>query len=332
MQSSRYAPSPTLAPGSRMLRLMVAFGRIQQSLPTVTSPRARRRARPPRRARRARDRRCWQKGGLGRSRRPIRTSLASRLVSSLSPYPRARRTGPSGRPEACLCPSSRNPPRSRRSAPRSRGTSGERLWRSRRRSPPVHNRGPRLEDVDAGVGEGAYGLLGVRLLLEAQDGSLFVYVDHAELRGVRDPVERYGGKSPFLFMEGYKLAYVHVRQGVARDDDESVVEVCGEAFDAPGRPEELFFPAQVNGHAVHRRLLAVGLEQHIRHVVDVDVELPYAVGGQEAEDMLDYGGVRHRGHRLGDLAGERVQTRPLSRRQSHSLHIRPPQPSSRGAC
>ena len=145
-------------------------------------------------------------------------------------------------------------------------------------------------------------------------------------------MERYGGKSPFLFMEGYKLAYVHVRQGVARDDDESVVEVCGEAFDAPSRPEELFFPAQVNGHAVHRRLLAVGLEQRVSHVVDVDVDLPYAVGGQEEEDMLDYGGVRDWGHRLGDLAGVWVQKRPHSRRQRQWLQFRSSPPPSRGAC
>src|SRR5215211_3361214 len=161
---------------------------------------------------------------------------------------------------------------------------------------------PRFQDVDAGVGQRADRLLRVRLLLEPQDVPLAIHLDHPELRSVVDPMQRYGGQSAPLLVEGDELLDVHIRQGVARDDDEGVVEPLGEALDAAGRAPQLVFPAQVDLHAVGPRLLAVSLQQGVGQVVDVDVDLLYAVGGEKVEDVLDYGGVHDRSHGFGNLS------------------------------
>ena len=51
-----------------------------------------------------------------------------------------------------------------------------------------------------------------------------VHLDHPELRGVVDPAQGYGGQGALLLVELHQLPDVHVRQRVARDDDEGVVE------------------------------------------------------------------------------------------------------------
>src|ERR687897_3821484 len=58
--------------------------------------------------------------------------------------------------------------------------------------------GPRLEDVDARVRQGAYGLLGAWLLLETLDVSLLIDLDHPELGGVVDAPQGYRGQGAFL--------------------------------------------------------------------------------------------------------------------------------------
>ena len=50
-------------------------------------------------------------------------------------------------------------------------------------------------------------------------------------------------------------------------------------------------------------LLAVGFEEGVCEVVDVHVNLVYAVFREEAEDVADDGGVHDRGEGLRDLAG-----------------------------
>src|SRR5918997_832969 len=179
---------------------------------------------------------------------------------------------------------------------------------------------PRFEDVDARVRQGAYGLLGARLLLETLDVSLLVDLDHPELRGVINPPQGYGGQRAFLPVKLDQSLYVYVRQRVARDDDEGVVEPVGQTLHSPRRAQELLFPLQAYSHAVHPGLLAVGFQKRIGQVVDIYVHLLDAVAGQEVEDVLDNRGVHHRGHGLGDLTGKREEPGSLARRQSHRFH------------
>src|SRR3712207_3355595 len=135
--------------------------------------------------------------------------------------------------------------------------------------------------------------------------------------GVVDAVESYGRESLLLLVEGDELAQVHVGEGVAGDYHEGVVEPVRQALHAAGRALELFLPAQGDGHAVDLRGLAVGGEQGVGQVVDVDVDLLYTVAGQQAEDVLDDRGVHDRGHGLGDLAGEREEPRALKIGRAH---------------
>src|SRR5215218_7271512 len=53
----------------------------------------------------------------------------------------------------------------------------------------------------------------------------------------------------------------------------------------------------------------------------VDTPIIEHIFGQEAEDVLDYGGVHDRSHGLGDLARQREEPGPLAGRKRHSLHL-----------
>src|ERR671911_2116771 len=95
--------------------------------------------------------------------------------------------------------------------------------------------GPGLEDVDTRVRQGAYGLFGPWLLLKTLDVSLLVDLDHPELRGVIDPPQGYSSQGALLPVILHQLPYVYVRQRVARDDDEGIIEPVSQALHAPRR-------------------------------------------------------------------------------------------------
>ena len=112
-------------------------------------------------------------------------------------------------------------------------------------------------------------------------------------------------------------ADVDVRERVAGDHEERLAreEVLAVAHSAGG-PEELGLKAV--GDAV-----AEIVTDRIGEVMEVRDDFVRPVPLEEVEDVRHHGPVEDGHHRLGDLVGERTQTRAEARSKNHRLHRKP---------
>ena len=118
---------------------------------------------------------------------------------------------------------------------------------------------------------------------------------------------------PGLPVPGGERRQVDVRERVSGDHQERLV-----AEEVRARPHAA-------GGTQQLRLVAVGdalaevLADRVGEVVQVGDHLVEPVPVEQVEDVLHHRPVEHRHHRLGDLVGQRAQTRAEPRREDHRL-------------
>jgi hypothetical protein len=144
--------------------------------------------------------------------------------------------------------------------------------------------------------------------------------DHdPELEGVLDVLERDRGGGAGLAVRVDERGEVDVGEHVARDDEERVVELVRRVADRPRGAERAVFRRVAHGDpevGAVAEVVAdlVGEERHR------DDDLVEPVLRQQPDDVLHHGLVHQRHHRLGGVAGERAQPRPLTTGHDHRLH------------
>ena len=107
----------------------------------------------------------------------------------------------------------------------------------------------RLDHVDAGVDRVREDFAPRWLLEELRDAPVLAGDHDAVLERIRDVVERERDGGLALAMEGDDLREVDVRQGVAGDHDEGVIEGVADLTDGSAGPERRFLDAVLQAHA-----------------------------------------------------------------------------------
>jgi hypothetical protein len=164
----------------------------------------------------------------------------------------------------------------------------------------------RLEQVDPAVAEIGQGVGRVGLLLEAGDPAVVVVQHDAVLARVVDLLDRERGDAAGRAMAGQERPDVDVGQCVAGDDEERL------------GAEEVLALAHAACRARELRLVDVldrvaeVVADRVREVMQVGDDPIDALATQVIDDVSHHRPVEHRDHRLGDLVGQRAQTRAQS--------------------
>ena len=163
----------------------------------------------------------------------------------------------------------------------------------------------RLEHVDAGVDRVREHLPPRRLLEEALDAPVLVRDDDAELERVLDRLHADRHRRALLLVELDDLAEVDVAEGVARDDEERLVEhVAREAHRA--RRAERALLDRVRDVEPERVAVAEVRADRLRQERNRHDDLLEAVLAQQLEDVLHARLADDRHHRLRLVRGERA--------------------------
>ncbi len=193
------------------------------------------------------------------------------------------------------------------------------------RDPPADRDGGehrRLEDVGAGVDQVGGRFARRRLLDEGDHAALVVGRHDAVGRGLLDRGQRDRRPGAHLVVESEQFAEIEVGQDVAVDDDQPL----------PADPGPLRREADRAGGVEGRLLDGVG-ERHsrdlaarercdkgLRAVAEGEHRLAHAVAREPLENAGDDRPPRDGEHRLGDVQGQRPQSRALAADEDESPH------------
>ena len=177
-----------------------------------------------------------------------------------------------------------------------------------------------LEHVDAGVDRVREHLAPRRLLEEALDPALLVGDDDPELERVLDRLQADRDRRPALAVELDELAEVDVAEGVARDDEDGVVELSGGEPDGAGGAERRLLDRVLDPQAEPLAGPEVAADR-LRQERERDDHVVEAVALEQLEDVLHARLADDRHHRLRLVRGQRPQPRALPTRHHDRSHV-----------
>ena len=177
----------------------------------------------------------------------------------------------------------------------------------------------RLDHVDAGVDRVGEDLAPRRLLEELRDAPVLAGDHDAVLERIRDVVERERDGGLALAMERDDLREIDVRQRVARDHDEGVVEGVTDLTDGSAGAERRFLDAVLQAHA-DRAAIAEAVLDLRREVLQGHERVVDPVALEQIEDMPEAWLIDDRDHRLGPIDRQGAQAAPLAAGHDHGLH------------
>jgi hypothetical protein len=120
-------------------------------------------------------------------------------------------------------------------------------------------------------------------------------------------------------VEGDDLLQVHVRERVARDDDERVVELRAREPDGAGGAERRLLDRVLDVDAEGLAVAEVAADR-LRQERDGDDHVLEAVLAKEVDDVLHARLADDRNHRLRLVRGQRPQPRPLAAGHDDASH------------
>jgi hypothetical protein len=129
--------------------------------------------------------------------------------------------------------------------------------------------------------------------------------------------ERDGGFA--LAMERDDLRQVDVGQGIARDDDEGVIERVADLADGAASTERRLLDAVFEPHPDRAAVTKAVLDLR-REVLQRDERVVDAVALEEIEDVAKARLIDDRDHRLGPIDRQGAQAAPLAAGHDHGLH------------
>ncbi len=177
----------------------------------------------------------------------------------------------------------------------------------------------RLHHVDARVDRVGEHLAPRRLLEEAFHPPFLVRDDDAELERIVDRFEPDRHRCAPFVVEGDERAQVHVAEGIARDDEERLVELLRSQADRARRAERRLFDRVADLHS-QRLPFAEVTANRLRQEGNRDDHLVHTVLAQQLEDVLHARLADDRHHRLGLVGRERAEAVPLAAGHDHGFH------------
>ena len=179
-----------------------------------------------------------------------------------------------------------------------------------------------LEHVDARVDRVREDLSPGRLLEEALDAALLVGDDDAELERIGDAFQADRHHGAPIAVEADQSTEVDVAEGIARDDEERLVERLLGQLDRAGRPGRGLLHRVADRHAVRLAVAEVAADR-LRHEREGDDDVVEAVLAEQVEDVLHARLADDRNHRLRLVRGQRTQARSLAAGHDDGLHRLP---------
>ena len=178
----------------------------------------------------------------------------------------------------------------------------------------------RVEDVDARVGQVADDLAPAWLFDEPLHRAALVDDHDPVLERVRHWLQDDGGDGLAFAVEAGGSAEIDVRQRVARDDNEWLVQLLPCQHHRAGRSEGRVFDRVAERDTLLGAVAEVVADRspevlHCRHHV------PQLVAAQVKKDVLHDRAPRNRDQGLGHVAGKRSQARPLAPSHDDCLHF-----------
>ena len=122
-----------------------------------------------------------------------------------------------------------------------------------------------------------------------------------------------------MLMEGDGPGQIHIREGVAADDDEGLVEKGLSVLDAARGTQGAFLHEIGEVDPERGAIAEIGLDLP-GHVLQRHADLGDAVALEQANRMLHDRAVHDGNHGFRDVAGEGAQTRPLASSHDDRFH------------
>ena len=132
-------------------------------------------------------------------------------------------------------------------------------------------------------------------------------------------IQRERDRGLALAMEGDDLREIDVRQRVAGDHDEGVVESVADLTDGSAGAERRFLDAVLQAHA-DRAAIAEAVLDLRREVLQGHERVADPVALEEVEDVSEAWLIDDRDHRLGPIDRQGAQAAPLAAGHDHGLH------------
>src|SRR6266700_2501796 len=177
----------------------------------------------------------------------------------------------------------------------------------------------RLEHVDAGVDPIGDDLASGRLLQEALDPAFVVGDDDPELERVLDRLEPDRDRGFLLAVEVDDLLQVHIRERIAGDDDEGVVELPARQPDGAGGAERRLLDGVLDVDAERLPVAEVAADG-LRQEGDCDDHVLHSVAAQKLDDVLHAGLADDRNHRLRLVRRQWAKARALAAGHDDRFH------------
>ena len=158
-----------------------------------------------------------------------------------------------------------------------------------------------------------------RLFDKAPHAPALVGLHHAVFQRHRHPLEHDGNVGRLAPVEFQRRRQVAVRQPVAREHAERLVQEPGCRLHPARRAQRRLFDMVPKLHAPARAVAEV-VAYAVGHIAQRDRRASHAVALEQAQRIVHYGPVQHGHHGLGHIAGKRAQPRALASGHYNSFH------------